>query len=159
MTFLKLGLWNVRSCASEAKFLDLHRHRVGNAAATVCRRHKKAEGREKGWYENARATLQSGLRKKERLRIQWLMTQKAEDFEAYRRQRNDMVREIRSAKQKYLDDKIAKFPSHIPVNEPKQAFATLKNVMRSTSRKWVDTAAPRPSIISKRLKGALLCSV
>ncbi|VUZ50599.1 unnamed protein product [Hymenolepis diminuta] len=25
MTFLKLGLWNVRSCASEAKFLDIHR--------------------------------------------------------------------------------------------------------------------------------------
>ncbi|VUZ51020.1 unnamed protein product [Hymenolepis diminuta] len=38
-------------------------------------------------------------------------------------------------------------------NEPKQAFAALKSVMRSTSRKWVDTAAPRPSISPKDLKG------
>ncbi|VUZ50604.1 unnamed protein product [Hymenolepis diminuta] len=91
---------------------------VGNAAATVCRSHK--------------ATLQPGLRKKEHLRFQWLKTRKAEDFEAYRRQRNDMVGEIRSAKQKYLDDELAKFPLHMAANEPKQAFAALKNVMRST---------------------------
>ncbi|VUZ38558.1 unnamed protein product [Hymenolepis diminuta] len=125
---------------------------VGNAAATVCRSHKKSEGRKKGWYENTRSTLQPGLQKKVRLRVQWLKTQKAEDFGAYRRQQNDMVREIRSAKQKYLDDEIAKFPSHMAANDPKQAFATLKNVMRPTSRKWADTAAPRPSISPKDLK-------
>ncbi|VDL63307.1 unnamed protein product [Hymenolepis diminuta] len=55
---------------------------VENAAATVCRSHKKAERRKKGWYENARSTLQPGLQKKESLRVQWLKTQKAE---AYRR--------------------------------------------------------------------------
>ncbi|VDL18951.1 unnamed protein product [Hymenolepis diminuta] len=37
-------------------------------------------------------------------------------------------------------------------NRPKQTFATLKNVLRSNSRKWADTAAPRPTISAKDLR-------
>ncbi|KAM3176980.1 hypothetical protein ACTXT7_005455 [Hymenolepis weldensis] len=96
--------------------------------------------------------LQPGLQKKVRLRIQWLKSQKVEDFEAYRRHRNHLVRQVRSAKQKYLDGQIEKFPTQMAANESKQAFATLKNVLRSTSRNWADIAAPRPSISPKDLK-------
>ena len=64
---------------------------VGNAAATVCRKHKKAEGRRKEWFENAWSTLQPGLQKKARLRIKWLKSQKAEVFETYQAQQNKMV--------------------------------------------------------------------
>ncbi|VUZ48269.1 unnamed protein product [Hymenolepis diminuta] len=151
VTFLKLGLWSVRSCATDVNFKDIHLKIVGNAAATACRSHKKAEGRKKEWYENA-ILLQPGLQKKVRLRIKWLKSPKAEDFEACRGSRNDMVRQIRSAKQKYLDDQTEKFPSQTAANEPKQAFAALENVLRSTSRKWADNAASRPSISPKDLK-------
>ncbi|VUZ46636.1 unnamed protein product [Hymenolepis diminuta] len=82
----------------------------------LLRTHSRRREKKK-WHENVGSILQSGLQKKVRLRIKWLKMQKAE---AYRRQRNDMVRQIRSAKQKYLEDQIEKFPSQMAANETKR---------------------------------------
>ncbi|VUZ57827.1 unnamed protein product [Hymenolepis diminuta] len=56
---------------------------VRNVAASVGAIRKQREGKKDG--------MKPGLQKKVRLRIKWLKSQKAEDFEAYRRQRNDIV--------------------------------------------------------------------
>ena len=81
-----------------------------------------------------------------------LKTQKAEDFEAYRVQRNEVVRRIRTAKQVYLDDQISRFPAFMAENQPRKAFETLKRVLTSASKKWAAAAASRPSVSPKDLK-------